>query len=164
MDRYIGLDVHAASCTLAVVGPSGRRLKSVVVETSGSALVDALRSVPGQRRMCMEEGTQSQWLYEILSPHVAELVVAGIGAQRSYGPKSDKRDAFALAEGLRVGSIETRVHKGLGQYRRCGSSCARTVRWSAMSSECRGDSRRSIGRGVCRRRARRSTERGATNG
>ena len=26
MDRYIGLDVHASSCTLAVVGPSGKRL------------------------------------------------------------------------------------------------------------------------------------------
>jgi hypothetical protein len=43
------------------------------VETSGAALVDALRSVPGQRRLCLEEGTQSQWLYEILSPHVSEL-------------------------------------------------------------------------------------------
>jgi transposase len=116
MERYIGLDVHAASCTLAVVGPSGRRLTSQVVETSGAALVDALRSVPGQRHVCMEEGTQSQWLHEILSPHVAEFVVTGV-EQRSYGPKSDKRDAFALAEALRVGAIKTRVHKGLGQYK-----------------------------------------------
>jgi hypothetical protein len=34
MDRYIGLDAHSQSCTLAVVGPSGRRLGSQVVETS----------------------------------------------------------------------------------------------------------------------------------
>ena len=26
MDRYIGLDVHTSSCTLAVVGPSRKRL------------------------------------------------------------------------------------------------------------------------------------------
>lgn len=26
MERYIGLDAHASSCTLAVVGPSGKRL------------------------------------------------------------------------------------------------------------------------------------------
>ena len=25
MDRYVGLDAHASSCTLAVVGPSGKR-------------------------------------------------------------------------------------------------------------------------------------------
>ncbi len=30
MDRYIGLDVHASSCTLAVVGPSGKRLGTQV--------------------------------------------------------------------------------------------------------------------------------------
>ena len=35
MDRYIGLDAHSASCTVAVVGPSGRRLQSQVLETNG---------------------------------------------------------------------------------------------------------------------------------
>ena len=34
MDRYIGLDVHSSSCTLAVVGPSGKRLGTHVVETN----------------------------------------------------------------------------------------------------------------------------------
>jgi len=38
MDRYIGLDAHSASCTVAVVGPSGRRLSSQVLETNGKAL------------------------------------------------------------------------------------------------------------------------------
>jgi transposase len=41
-------------------------------------------------------------------------VVAGI--EQSRGPKDDKRDAFALAEGLRIGSIQTRVYKGLGEF------------------------------------------------
>ena len=27
MDRYIGLDAHASSCTVAVLGPSGRKLQ-----------------------------------------------------------------------------------------------------------------------------------------
>ena len=40
MDRYIGLDAHGTSCTFAVVGPSGRKLRSDVVETNGAALVD----------------------------------------------------------------------------------------------------------------------------
>ncbi|MEO8181040.1 MAG: hypothetical protein ABI895_19565, partial [Deltaproteobacteria bacterium] len=39
MDRYIGMDVHAMSCTLTIVGPSGRQLKSDVVETNGQASV-----------------------------------------------------------------------------------------------------------------------------
>ncbi len=37
MERYIGLDVHAASCTLAVISQSGRRLRDFPVETNGQA-------------------------------------------------------------------------------------------------------------------------------
>jgi len=39
MDRYIGLDAHASSCTLGVVSPSGKRLGHQVVETNAQALV-----------------------------------------------------------------------------------------------------------------------------
>ena len=43
MDRFIGLDAHLSSCTLAVVGPSGKRLRSEVIETSAGALARAVR-------------------------------------------------------------------------------------------------------------------------
>ncbi len=32
-ERYLGLDVHARSCTLAVLSQSGKRLRDLVVET-----------------------------------------------------------------------------------------------------------------------------------
>ena len=59
MDRYIGLDVHASSCALAVVGPSGKRLGSHVVETNARALIGVLRGMPRNRHVCLEEGTLS---------------------------------------------------------------------------------------------------------
>ena len=90
MERYIGMDVHAGSCTLAVISEKGRKLKDFPVETHGQALVEALRMIPGHQHLVMEEGLQSAWLYETLNPHVDELVVAGITTSR--GPKSDKRD------------------------------------------------------------------------
>jgi hypothetical protein len=93
MERYIGMDVHAASCTLAVISEKGRKLRDFPVETNGQALVEAIRMIPGHKHLVMEEGLQSDWLYETLSPHVDELVVAGITESR--GPKSDKRDAYA---------------------------------------------------------------------
>ena len=40
MERDIGADAHASSRTLAVVGPSGRRLGSHVVETNARALIE----------------------------------------------------------------------------------------------------------------------------
>jgi transposase len=114
MSRYIGLDVHMQSSTLAVVGPSGKRLQSHVLETNGRALLQAIRTVPTPRHLCFEEGTQSAWLYELLRPEVQELVVA-MPAKRQ-GPKSDARDAWDLAEQLRIGAVKRRVFKGQGEF------------------------------------------------
>jgi transposase len=109
MDRYIGVDAHARTCTLGVVGQSGKRLNSMVVETNGRALVDALRTIPRRRHVCLEEGTQSAWLYELFEPHSDEIVVTV--PEQTKGSKSDKRDAFTRAEEMRVGAIRTVVYK-----------------------------------------------------
>ncbi len=98
------------------IGPSGRKLRNDVVETNGKALVSYLRGIPGRKHLCLEEGTQSAWLYEILSPHVEEIVVAGIG--KSRGQKSDVLDAFRRAEELRTGTIKKRVFKAPRLYSR----------------------------------------------
>ena len=112
MERYVGLGTHASSCTLVVVGPSGKRLGSHVVETNARALIEVIHQIPPNRHLCLEEGTLAGWLYEVLEPHVQELVVTGVGTRRR-GPKNDKVDAFWLAEQLRIGAIETRVYKSL---------------------------------------------------
>jgi hypothetical protein len=57
MERYIGLDVHAASSTLAVLSQSGRRLRSFPVETNGRSLIEAIRLIPGRKHLVVEEGT-----------------------------------------------------------------------------------------------------------
>jgi len=109
MERYLGVDTHALSCTLGLLSSSGQRLKSWVVETNGSALVEAVRNIPGRVHVCLEEGTQSAWLFELLKPHVAEVVVA-VAPERK-GAKDDQRDAWARAEELRTGAIATKVYK-----------------------------------------------------
>jgi transposase len=114
MRRYIGLDVHAASCTLAVISQAGKRLKDFPVETNGEALVEAIRMIPGRKHLVFEEGLQSAWLYETLSPHVDETVVAGITESR--GQKDDRRDAYGLAEKLRSGTLEKRIFKAPRQF------------------------------------------------
>jgi len=116
MDRYIGLDVHSASCTACVLSAKGKRLSSMVLETNGKVLVDYLLTIPGTRHLVVEEGTHAAWLYEILSPHVHEMVVMGAPKSINNGQKSDKLDAFGQAEKLRVGSIERRVYKGIGEF------------------------------------------------
>lgn len=115
MERYLGLDVHAGSSTLAVVSESGKRLQTHVLETNGRALVEAVRLIPGRKHLVFEEGTQSAWLYEILSPHVDEAVVAGV-VTRSRGQKDDQRDAYGLAEKLRTRSLDKRIFKAPREF------------------------------------------------
>ena len=75
METYIGLDVHAASCTAAVMDARGKKLGAHVIATNGEALVQFLATQPGSVSVCMEEGTQSEWLYQVLSPHAKQVVV-----------------------------------------------------------------------------------------
>lgn len=124
MTRYIGMDVHATSTTVAVVGPSGRQIGCHVVETNGKVLVDLMHAIAAPRHVCLEEGTHSGWLYEILAPHVDQIVVMAQsekrGAKRS---KSDQIDAFELADKLRTNSVKTPVYKQLGPYGRLRELC-----------------------------------------
>ena len=66
------LHAHSRSCTIAVIDQAGKRLGQHVVETSGQALVECLQMIAGRKHVCIEEGTQSSWLYEILTPHADE--------------------------------------------------------------------------------------------
>ena len=104
MERYLGADVHAASVTFSVLNKSGRQLRRDVIETNGKALVGYLRQIPGNKHLCIEEGEMSQWLVEILSPYLDDLVV--YRSQWRPGTKSDAIDAHGLAEKLRTGQVD----------------------------------------------------------
>lgn len=112
MERYIGIDVHAQSCTIVVVSASGRRLNTQIVETNGDALLQAIKVIPGRRHVCLEEGNQSAWVHGLLEPQVAEIVVVAPDKRPIGAPKDDERDAWGLADKLRVGAPMTRVYKG----------------------------------------------------
>ena len=114
MDRYIGLDAHVASCTLAIISSNGKHLRDFPVETNGAALVAAIRAVPGSRHLIFEEGAQSAWLYETLGHHVDEIVVTSV--TKSNGPKNDAQDAYGLADKLRTNAVDKRVFKAPGQF------------------------------------------------
>jgi hypothetical protein len=70
--------------------------------------------------------------------------------RESRGPKSDKRDAYALAEQLRIGSLETRVYKGRGKSvyakrdreRWLNELPVRRVRWPSSCTRSTTRSRR----------------------
>ena len=157
MDRYIGLDAHASSCTVAVIGPSGRKLQSQVIETNAKALINFICTIPKNRRLIFEEGTHSSWLFEVLSPHVQELVVIGI--QRSRGPKSDKLDASAWPNSSGSGRSSGRSTRSRASSGNSGTVPKPIRCWSATRCGSRTGSRACSGPGVWRWQARVCSER-----
>jgi transposase len=65
--------------------------------------------------VCLEEGTQSAWLSELLSPHAEEVVVAMVPTSR--GQKNDERDAYQLAEQRSKGALKQTVFKEAGAFK-----------------------------------------------
>ena len=76
--------------------------------------------------MTFEEGTCAAWLYDLLKPHVANLVVCNPrkNALLKYGNKSDRIDARKLAELLRGNHLKPVYH---------GENGVRTLRELARS-------------------------------
>ena len=114
MERYIGLDAHKESCTLAVMGPSGRKLSSHVVQTDPLALQQAIAAIKGKRHLCLEEGALSEWLFELFDPLVGECVV--VQPEKKNGRKSDLTDAWERAEDIRVGRAKRVIYKSTGRF------------------------------------------------
>ncbi len=120
MELYVGMDVHAASCTLAVISDTGRRLRDFPVETNGQALVEAVRMIPGRKHLVFEEGLQSAWLYETLSPHVAEIVVPG--SRRAGVRRATSAMRMAWPRSFALGTSTSGSSRPLVSLRACASS------------------------------------------
>lgn len=112
MERYLGIDPHTRSCSFAVVSEQGKVVRRDVVQTNGRALVGYLQQLAGRLHLAIEECEWSQWLFEILSPHVVAIVVHG---RKRRGSKSDTLDAEDLARRLRTGQIGKPIFKAPGR-------------------------------------------------
>jgi transposase len=110
--KYIGLDVHRDTISVAVVDQSGRLVMHSVIPTQASAILDCVRGIQGNLHVTLEEGTHSAWLYDLLVQRVNKLVVCNPrkNALLKSGSKSDAIDAHKLAELLRAGMLSPVYH------------------------------------------------------
>jgi hypothetical protein len=74
-EKYIGLDVHQATISVAVMDPRGKVVMESILETKASTILEFFAGLRGTLWVTFEEGTWAAWLYDLLKPHVAELVV-----------------------------------------------------------------------------------------
>jgi transposase len=110
--KYIGMDVHRESISIAVLNSAGKIVLECVVETKASIILQFIDGLRGELHITFEEGTWAAWLYDLLKPHVTKLVVCDPrkNASMKQGNKSDKIDARRLAELLRLDHLNPVYH------------------------------------------------------
>jgi hypothetical protein len=73
--KYIGMDVHKESISIAVMNGAGKIGMECVIETKASMILPFIDGLRGDLQVTFEEGTSAAWLYDLLKPHVTKLVV-----------------------------------------------------------------------------------------
>jgi transposase len=114
--KYIGMDVHQATISVAVMNSAGKLVMESVIETKASTILELFRGLRGSLHVTFEEGTSAAWLYDLLKPHVAQVVVCDPrkNALLKAGNKSDRVDARKLADLLRTGLLSPVYHADCG--------------------------------------------------
>jgi transposase len=110
--KYVALDVHQATTFASVREDSGRVIARSVLPTDGPALTEFFRGMRGAIHVAVEEGTQAQWLHDLLAPRVDRVIVCDRRGHPRPGSKDDRRDADELSEQLRCGGLRAVYHGG----------------------------------------------------
>jgi transposase len=110
--KYIGMDVHKETISIAVLNASGKMVMESVIETKAITMVEFVQGLRGDLHVTLEEGTWAAWLYDLLRPHVTEVLVCDPrkNALLKTGSKSDRIDARKLAELLRSNLLRPVYH------------------------------------------------------
>jgi hypothetical protein len=126
--KYIGLDVQKEAIAVAVCNCTGKLIMESIIETKARTLLDFLQGQRGELHVTLEEGTWAAWLYDVLKPHVKEVMVCNPrrNALLKEGSKNDRVDARKLSELLRAGLLRAVYH---------GEHGLRTLRELARSYE-----------------------------
>jgi transposase len=111
-EKYIGMDVHQATISVAVIDGSGKLLMECLLETKATTIVEFIQGLHGTLSLTFEEGTSAAWLHDLLKPYVSRLLVcdARKAALLKDGNKSDRIDARKLAELLRSNQLKPVYH------------------------------------------------------
>jgi transposase len=111
-EKYIGMDVHQATVSVAVMDSRGKLVMECILETKAATILEFIHGLRGTLAVTFEEGTSAAWLHDLLKPHINKIVVCDPrkNAPLTDGSKSDRIDARKLAELLRGNQLRPVYH------------------------------------------------------
>ena len=95
---------------------TGKLVMESILETKAATILEFFARLRGTLSVTFEEGTWAAWLYDLLKPHVAKLVVCNPrkNALLKDGNKNDRIDARKLADLLRGNHLKSVYHGETG--------------------------------------------------
>lgn len=73
--KYIGMDVHKETISIAVLNSAGKLVIESILETKAMTILQFVQGLRGTLQVTFEEGTWAAWLYDLLKPYVTKVVV-----------------------------------------------------------------------------------------
>jgi hypothetical protein len=86
-EKYIGMDVHQATISVAVMDGRGKLIMECILETKAATILEFVRGLQGDLSVTFEEGTSAAWLHDLLKPSVITSKAAN-----GYHFKTGQRD------------------------------------------------------------------------
>jgi transposase len=110
--KYIGMDVHQATISVAVRDSRGNLVMEAIVETKAETILQFIRGLRGSLYVTFEEGTWAAWLHDLLQSHVIRVLVCDPrkNALLKVGNKNDRIDARKLSELLYLNKLSSVYH------------------------------------------------------
>jgi len=110
--KYVGMDVHKQSISIAVRNAAGKIVMECVIETKANTVLQFFDGLRGEVRVTFEEGTWAAWLHDLLKPHVGKLVVCDPrrNALLLDGNQNDRVDARKLSDLLYMNKLKPVYH------------------------------------------------------
>ena len=111
--KYVALDVDSANIVAGVYDRQGAPLMECCLRNNGQVISEFFKTMAGTVHVTFEEGTQAVWLYELIRPLVAEVIVCNPRENKllKAGNKSDRIDVAKLGKLLRLGELRP-VYQG----------------------------------------------------
>src|SRR5271165_2798946 len=110
--KYVGMDVHKQSISIAVRNAAGKIVMECVIETKANTILQFFDGLRGELHVTFEEGTWAAWLHDLLKPHVTKLVVCDPrrNALLQDGNQNDRVDARKLSDLLYMNKLKPVYH------------------------------------------------------
>jgi len=102
--------VHQATTLASIRAETGQVIARTIVPTELRAMRELFRGMRGTVHVALEEGTQAQWLHDLLVPLVHRVVVCDRHGEKRRGNKGDRVDADGLSARLWRGELRAVYH------------------------------------------------------